>query len=740
MAEAAVDDLNKLVTAGKHKQLNGPLKIMLFKLGKSLKDKNFQAAFTNLGGTDTLIRIVEEGAEGNMVSHAMKDLLVLMCRLQCLETMVANQDNFNRLWRFMYNERGKVACHSLALLAILCNFAEDGFEKAQLASHAACIEYKQTQYEQLAKHLQSEDGEVVINAAKLINVLLKKSVKTGERANFVSKLTKHEVSTHIYSEKATFCFQKVEDKAELAELRAGLRVAVATYSGMTEITQQAQATMEEALWFVEAVDDNVQKTNGNSGIGSRAVALQDITTLAGQSEHDNKEVVDELKLHLNRLEQELQSQKAAEASAVAEKEKEMLVWRAQRDKEIEARQLQLEQMLTFLQGKADSQSSASQELQAQIETLRRNQKVLIEQYEKAKELEEQKAYLRSHDVLWKFYQSTQLKLNEMMLAYKVIDSGLVAGQEQNKLSSLISLAGENIPLPGAAAAANLINAGIRWHNDKAQARKSGRLNALSTSVTEMEKMAEEVGRLLTYCYEEQIRMLDPGPAGVVCLSHCAVNRIIHAIGHGTIDDKSAETVITQLVEAPSKTYKKEGSGGLFNKKVQTIRGGGWTESGVFMRSAIRTLDGTYFVGKETRPEKYGYRLGSAKLVQEMELTPTVARVASHVFSAPEKSPIMHKYRSKSVQPAITPVCLFSPMSMSKTSSSKLQDATADAETPSLLSTSPRRELFLDETRGSCKSPGEPEITDGSNAGDAKPINVCGKIDNFTFCHGQSRKS
>eukprot|EP00457_Paulinella_chromatophora_P002448 gb/GEZN01002453.1/.p1 GENE.gb/GEZN01002453.1/~~gb/GEZN01002453.1/.p1 ORF type:complete len:773 (-),score=136.25 gb/GEZN01002453.1/:159-2447(-) len=693
-AEAVLQDLNKLVEEGKHNQTNGPLKMTLFRLGKSLKDDDFQSLFTDLGGTDVLIRIIEESSAGNIVSYAMKDLLLVMCQLRSLEAMANTQDKFARLWGLIYSDKGKVSCHALALLAIICEFAEDGFEKAQVAAQMTSAQYKQAPYQRFAQLFHDEDGQVVVNAVKLANVLFVKSVLTGQRVKLISEFQKYNLVSYIEERKLDILFAG-EDRKEWDFFRTALRVStpLAHIEDDASLAIHAQECMDEVCWFVEAVDTTIQNHQGLNGVGSLAKAMQEMAVLAEQPMRSPQSLVANLKIHLRDLEQQLSSQQAkhdGEVETAAAKEKEMEDLRAQRDKELEVRQARLEQMLVSLQKSATSTPQASQELQSQMEALRKNQEILIEQYHNAKELEDQKAYLKSHAVLWSFYQSTQLKINEMMLAYKVLDSGLVAAEEQNKVISLIALAGENIPLPGVGAAANLINAGLKWRSANKQAKKSRNINDVATSVTEMEKMSEEVARLLAYCYEEQIRMCQPGPCGVIALSHCAVHRILHCIGNGHIDHKSIkESVIEQMVSAPSRDGHKSGTGGLFNKKIKTVQGSSWTESGVFIRSAIRTLDGAYYVGKETRPDKYGYRLGSAKQVHELSLTPSIVRVKSEVSSTPDRSPMLKQYRSKSVQPCMAPVSLFSSVqhayvSDKVVSSFELQVSEKHVATPSLL--------------------------------------------------------
>lgn len=493
------------------------------------------------------------------------------------------------------------------------------------------------------------------------------------------ELQEFSLEKHVLSRKTELFFQSQEEREELQTLRAALQTRVLPAHATTpeSAAQEAKSILEGTAWLVSASEAG-QKSDGCSGLGARAVALDAMEVEAKLPRGDQARLYAGLTGQLRRLESQLSLESSRAAELEADRQKEELAAAARREKreaEIRAREEKLDALMNMLKQQAEEQRAAAPALKEQLHALQANQRKLMEQYEQAQELEEQKDYLKARGKLWNFYQSVQLKINEMMLAYKVLNSGMICGEEQNTAVKYIALAGENIPIPGAAMAAGIINAGLRYRDARKQTKATDNINSLAVSVTEMEKLSEETSRLLAFCFEEQILMCDAGPEGVLRLSHCGVFRILSAIKKGELTVESAdESIIEQLVASTFRTTTKKRKGkliqkvgtGLFQKTIKTERGDKWTEDGVFTRSAVRTLDGMYFSGGEARPEKYGYRLGSEKQVSGLQ--PSSTRGESKVPDADMRSPILKKYRSCRVQPKIAPRVLFSPSPVSSSSS------------------------------------------------------------------------
>jgi len=200
--------------------------------------------------------------------------------MSSLEAMATEQDKFNRLWRLIYVQAGKVACHALAMLAIICEFAADGYEKALVAAEAAAASQMTPsgshvkRFEQLAVLCRDEDGQVVVNATRLLNVLLVKSLICGQKDVLVMELQEFTLEQHMLSKTPELFFQSEDEQEELLTLRAALRMHAAPTQATTPASaaQEAKSLLEGTAWLVTASAE-AQKSDGCSGLGARAVAL-----------------------------------------------------------------------------------------------------------------------------------------------------------------------------------------------------------------------------------------------------------------------------------------------------------------------------------------------------------------------------------------------------------------------------------------------------------------------------------
>jgi len=71
----------------------------------------------------------------------------------------------------------------------------------------------------------------------------------------------------------------------------------------------------------------------------------------------------------------------------------------------------------------------------------------------------QQEHIKETKNLWMFYQTIQFKLNQVLLAYKMLSTGLIqaAPTEKEYLEKGILLAGDMIPFPGAKACATVLS-------------------------------------------------------------------------------------------------------------------------------------------------------------------------------------------------------------------------------------------------------------------------------------------
>lgn len=200
--------------------------------------------------------------------------------MSSLEAMATEQEKFNRLWRLIFVKAGKVACHALAMLAIICEFATDGYERAQIAAEAAALSRMSVsgnhvkRFEQLVVLCQDEDGQVVVNATRLLNVLLIKSLISGQKDSLVMELQEFSLGKHMLSRKTELFFQSQDEREELEALLAALQTHIAPAQSTTPAlaAQEAKDILKSTAWLVSASAAG-QKSDGCSGLGARAVAL-----------------------------------------------------------------------------------------------------------------------------------------------------------------------------------------------------------------------------------------------------------------------------------------------------------------------------------------------------------------------------------------------------------------------------------------------------------------------------------
>jgi len=270
--------------------------------------------------------------------------------------------------------------------------------------------------------------------------------------------------------------------------------------------------------------------------------------------------------------------------------------------------------------------------QQQLDMLTEQQKVLVEQYQQeAQKLAEQK-YLYETETLRQFYRNLQNKLLQFFLGCKVANSGLVTIEAYTTLEKTVKymmLAGESIPLPGSDLIAKTlligfkltlqaVNMGVEHREEKHIAGSA----ALITSLQELDDVSEKIARSLAQIYENQIVKLTA--KGAYLLAEYALKLIIASIWAGEVNphldlvnqfiqtvasiktEKQQQSFITKVISACKETAEKFAT----NKPIETKdEAAAWTAQGIFQRSGI--MEGEcLFAGGDTKPEKYGYRLGT----------------------------------------------------------------------------------------------------------------------------------
>ncbi len=247
---------------------------------------------------------------------------------------------------------------------------------------------------------------------------------------------------------------------------------------------------------------------------------------------------------------------------------------------------------------SEKQSDLAVQRLANLET---QQHVLLDEYQAKQYIVEQQKFIQNQAALRAFYHRVQLKLTELFLACKVVNSGMVERKVDNinlglsgsaKVaktvgeiadSSVISLAGTliDIALPGAGLATRIgakvislgakgvsvgLEVGNKAHHKREQV-KITRLSSLTVSITAMDQLAEEVARRLTLRYQDQIKLLTTETqasglraaastmdllynrqnGGAENLAECAVGRMLEGMRSGDVDPDKPEPLPYQFL-------------------------------------------------------------------------------------------------------------------------------------------------------------------------------------------------
>jgi hypothetical protein len=256
--------------------------------------------------------------------------------------------------------------------------------------------------------------------------------------------------------------------------------------------------------------------------------------------------------------------------------------------------------------------------------------------------QKQQIYIYSNKELYAFYNHLQCRLLNVLLAGRVVTSGLVTRSE-SKLERSVNLAKEAvglIPVFGPIARAT-VSVGSTAINSTHGARESKRLHRLghfTCNVTHIESITEEVARLITLRYRHQIMQLSTSRrkegtfsslvakadftdffeyGGAEELADSAVRRMFEYIADGHIDaqgDLSQQLATAvfnssglmpfskQKIETRSdfetkelirqKKEKKE----KLTEEEEKFKGMNWNDEGIFTRSGIVTPDGRLYRG------------------------------------------------------------------------------------------------------------------------------------------------
>jgi ankyrin repeat protein len=219
-----------------------------------------------------------------------------------------------------------------------------------------------------------------------------------------------------------------------------------------------------------------------------------------------------------------------------------------------------------------------------------------------------------------FYHQTKAKLTSMLGAAKVLYSDWIGSTRKGGLSlaaDAIDLLGQVVPLPNTDKLIALVTWGLRYQDGQQQQKKTARIANTVDSFQAIDQLAEDVTHLLSERYQEQLLHLTE--SSVRDLADCAVGRMMAFIENQPLDERP---LATQLLEAVAWYSAKQGRFACINKKLTTLDGHKWTDEGLLQRSGILLPDGRRLVKPgSSRPEKYGFRLGTEKEIASYQLEP-----------------------------------------------------------------------------------------------------------------------
>ena len=297
---------------------------------------------------------------------------------------------------------------------------------------------------------------------------------------------------------------------------------------------------------------------------------------------------------------------------------------AARDLSLEAIRKQIETM-----GKRVDQL----DLQEEVKQLQARQAVLWEAHEMRASVSAKIEQFKSHPIMFTFYRTVQLKLGEFFVGCKGLSSGLLArnaNSAQDKVASVINLAGQAVPLPGVGCLSNLMALGIGMATDKQKRSKIQKISELMVSMGEIDALGESVARNLTEIYEEILVESLAAQTDAKALAECAVGYMVKTLNkevpflQGDAPLKGFESFLIETVITKDKQGFHMG-----NCTIKARHGRGWNADSALKKPGIKIARESsagydfYTDPKHknlTRPSKYGYRLGAQEEIQKYQLT------------------------------------------------------------------------------------------------------------------------
>lgn len=569
-----------------------------------------------------MIRLSARGDQHQ--SQALKILLAFLSRPDGLNALEPERSNlFQTLYANLYSTRPAIVMLSMDVLRILVEYYEDSFNLVAQIAKDCSAKKRDLEYAVVISKLTRGLKTEVQAGTRMLTALVTKSVAAASLDDFLSKLQKADILPAI-----------AKAMKMLPEDQQMLRAALERLHNLCRPDKDEKCTSEQTNWQSDQLANNSFKSS-STGLAAKVTALTGLAELAGITT-DEGLMTQVLTQHLRQMEEKLQAMSKEQQEAANEairKQQEML------DLQMEHQREAYEKKIAALMNnsKLDALERDNATLALQLEELKSNQEILMHEYAKNQVDVSEQNYLRQHKQLWLFYQCIQMKLNEMFLGYKTLASGLVTHQAlstktDRALVTALQVAGDLVPLPGAATVAGLISGAFRIYKQRKAELKTEEVSVAAVSVSNMEHISEYCARVLALRYEPQLRALED--QGAKLLGECAVRRMMEAMRTGclecldpTVDNK---IISKQLVDMIVQVEKRQGSLSIKHLSIPTVASSlKWHEQDIFKRPGIRTPEGEFYHSPgETDVAKYGYRVGTAEEAKRLNFMRSRTRISS----------------------------------------------------------------------------------------------------------------
>ncbi|CAK4650934.1 hypothetical protein LEN26_008431 [Aphanomyces euteiches] len=348
--------------------------------------------------------------------------------------------------------------------------------------------------------------------------------------------------------------------------------------------------------------------------------------------------------------------------------------------EAQERKKEFDASISEIRQQATSAAEWSEEMYSQIYTLQAQSQVLMEEYDIKQKALREKQYIEENPAYARVYTTICSKMNEIFIASKAIASGMVtreAYSDGEKMASYMSLLGDQIPFPPAQMVMQCLTNRVQGLAAEREEERVGNISSNASSFAEMDELCDSIARGLVFAFEEQIQAMTM--KGVTTFSECLVRGVMEFLStpeaerdaglpfHSTKENpmEPGALLVSQLLvflcrtdyqknetsvekvssgcfsflnfgilaslnkrSAPAATLERAKNPVPIECRIPEVE---WTDVGIFQLSGMRTLTGDIWYGDDSRPDIYGYRLGSLRDAAQLRYLQYPERTTSRVL-------------------------------------------------------------------------------------------------------------